>query len=371
MTGIRQPLANFYGDFLASFPAWKVALLCGRLDLYRGSLSMRWGPPPLWSYGPVQHIVTLPLLAFPTLRSAYVAWLFVNFVFVAVAIAAAARMTGSALVAIVMFLNFNPLYEALTQRTIELFELMLLFAAYAWYRRRAESACGFAIGTAAMAKFLPLIYLPWLVLKRRYRAAAAALAVIVPVTIATQLVLGWQNSTIFKQLRQGSFLDSGLNQSLAGAVIRVLQVTRSSLSPATVSRVVIVVAFIALAVLLVRGRAGTEDLEYGLLAEAMVLLLPHNQNYYFVFLVLPYVLLFARYRTTWPPRAWLLALSFFLVAMPIPLSIVSRVAGRDVFQMVLDAAIPFAGAMVLAARLGAEIVRTPTDAPAMSATPSA
>jgi hypothetical protein len=52
-TGIRQPLANFKGDFLASFPAWKVALLCGRLDLYAGSLAQKWGPPPIWHYGPV------------------------------------------------------------------------------------------------------------------------------------------------------------------------------------------------------------------------------------------------------------------------------------------------------------------------------
>ena len=65
-TGVRQPLANFYGDFLASFPAWKVASLAGRLDLYAGSLARQWGPPPIWHYGPVLHLITIPLLSFPS-----------------------------------------------------------------------------------------------------------------------------------------------------------------------------------------------------------------------------------------------------------------------------------------------------------------
>jgi len=321
ITGVRQPLANFSGDFLASFPAWKVALLCGRLDLYRGSLSNKWGPPPIWHYGPLEHVITLPLFAFPTLRSAYVAWLFVNIAFVAISIALAARVARSALVAIVVFLNFNPLYEALTLRTIELFELILLFAAYLLYERRRDAACGFAIGTAAMAKFLPLIFIPWLILKGRWRAVAAALAVIVPTAVLTQIVLGWQNSGILKQLREGSFLTGETNQSLSGAVVWLLYWTRSGLSPATVSRVLIVAGLIALSILMVRGRRrGADAPEYGLLCVAMVLLLPHNQNYYFVFLLLPYLLLYARYRTSWPPRrSWALAVSFFLVAMPIPL----------------------------------------------------
>lgn len=355
-TGIRQGLANFQGDFLASFPAWKVASLCGRLDLYRDSLSSKWGPPPIWHYGPVLHLVTLPLFAFPTLRSAYVAWLFVNLVFLAITMAIAARIVDDARVAIIVFLNFNPLYEALTQRTIELFELMLLFTAYALYQRRRDTACGFAIGTAAMTKFLPLIYLPWFVLKRRWRALGAALAVIVPVAVAAQIFLGWQNSGTVKQLREGSFLANATNQSISGMVIRVLRWAHSTLSASTISRVLIVVGLIALSALMVRcRRAGADDLEYSLLAAAMVLLPPHNQNYYFVFLLLPYLVLYARDRNRWPRNAWLLALSFFLVALPIPLSVVQRITGLDVFRLYLSAGVPFAGAAMLVAVLVTEI----------------
>lgn len=358
LTGIRAPLANFYGDFLAAFPAWKVALLTGRLDLYAGSLASQWGPPPIWHYGPVLHLVTLPLMAFPTLRSAYLAWLIVCYVFVIAAAVIAARLIDDAFVVFLVFCNFNPLYEALTQRTIELFELLLLFAAFALWRRRRDGACGAAIGTAVMAKFLPMIYLPWLVLKRRWRALAGALAVIVPVAIATQLVLGWQNSGILKQLREGSFLSSELNQSLSGVVIRLLTWTHSTLPPATISRALIVIGLIALSafMLRLRRREDVDDLEFGLLAAAMVLLPPHNENYYFVFLLLPYLFLYARYRGGgWTWRAALLAVSFFLVAMPIPFSILNRLTGLDAFALYLRAAIPFAGATLLVIVLGAEI----------------
>ena len=135
ITGVRQPLANFYGDFLASFPSWKLASLTGRLDWFYGSLAEYWAKPPVWHYGPVEHLITLPLFAFASLRQAYVAWLIVCYAFVAITMLIAKRIVGDWFVVILVFFNFNPLYEALTERTIELFELMLLFAAYALYRR--------------------------------------------------------------------------------------------------------------------------------------------------------------------------------------------------------------------------------------------
>src|SRR5438445_5965842 len=78
MSGVRQPLGNFYGDFLASFPSWRLSVLSGRLDMYRGSLAAEWAADagdghPLWHYGPVEHLVTLPLFAFRDLRTAYTA----------------------------------------------------------------------------------------------------------------------------------------------------------------------------------------------------------------------------------------------------------------------------------------------------------
>jgi hypothetical protein len=95
LSGIRQPLQNFYGDFLAAFPSWRLSVLLGRMDLYRGSLAQKWAtmfrPEPVWQYGPVLHLITLPLFAFHDLHRAYVAWLFATYAFLLAALAIAWR----------------------------------------------------------------------------------------------------------------------------------------------------------------------------------------------------------------------------------------------------------------------------------------
>ena len=77
-----------------------------------------------------------------------------------------------------------------------------------------------------MAKFLPLIFLPWLVLKRKWDALGGALLVILPIVVVTEFVLGWENSGILIQLGQGSFFNAELNQSLAGMVAYFLFAAR-------------------------------------------------------------------------------------------------------------------------------------------------
>jgi hypothetical protein len=346
MAGVRQPLANFYSDFLASFPSWTMAFFFGRLDLYNGSLASYWGPPPIWHYGPLLHAVTTPLLAFPSLRSAYVVWLFVNYAVVALTAVMAIRIldngkptAATTLVVVFVFCNFNPLYEALTQRNIELLELLLLFAAYALLRRGRESASGAAVGAAAMAKFLPLIFLPWFVLKRKWDALNGALAVILPIIVVTEFVLGWENSGILKQLLGGGLIRNELDQSLAGIVGRLVAIPIARHGA-------IVIGLVALCVLMLRVRRceGAEDLEWGVLIVAMVLLPPHNQQYYFVFFLFPYLMLFARYRQRWSWRAAVLAVSFLLVAMPLPFSLF----GPNAFSLYLRGGIPFIGAVLLA-----------------------
>jgi hypothetical protein len=359
--GVRQPLSNFYGDFLAAFPSWRLSVLFGRLDLFHGSLAEHWagyfGHGLSWHYGPLLHFVTMPLFAFPTLRSAYVAWLFVNYAIVAATAVVAAyavddgRPTlSTAVVVFVLFANFNPLYEALTERVIELSELLLLFAAFAWLRRGKDAASGAAIGAAAMMKFLPLIFVPHFVLKGRWRGVAGACGVIAIVAVATQLVFGWQNSGIFHQLAGGAMIDNELDQSLAGIVARLVH----SRAAAGIVVAVALIAFCAL-MLRVRRREDRDDLEWGMLMVAMVLLPPHNEQYYFVFLLFPYLMLYARYRKRWSWRAMPAALSFLLVAMPVPFSLF----GPKAFSLYLQAGIPFIGAMLLAGVLVWELSACP------------
>lgn len=347
-TGIRQPLRSFYGDFLASFPSWRIASLLGRLDLYNGSLARYWarkfGSDAVWHYGPVMHAVTLPLYAFPDLRAAYVAWLFASYAFLAIALWLLTReleLGPARWIALLAALNFVPLYEALTQRNIEIFEMVLIVAAFAVLRRKRLAAAGVLIGVAAMTKFLPLIFLPYFAVKRMWRALAAAAITIVPIAVAAQFVLGWEHSGILIQLRRGGFLNSVMNQSVSGAVIRILDWTHSSLPAPLLSRIAIVVALIALSWLFVTLRRceGIEDLEWAMLITAMVLLPPHNQQYYFILLIFPFFALLAR--GLYP---WWLAATYALVGAPLPF----RLLGPQAFQSYLLAGIPFLGAAILA-----------------------
>ena len=418
-SGIKQPLANFHGDFLASFPSWRLSILLGRQDLFKGSLAeewarmvdpqlawvyaaarfvfsgikrgllasfpswrlsvwqgrldlfkgslaelarMVWDPHPLWHYGPVEHLVTLPLFAFSDLRSAYTAWLVANYAFLIGCLALAFRAFHSgrskwiwrSAVAIAV-LNYGPLYEALTQRNIEIFELLLIFAAFALMLRGRQTASGFAIGLAAMTKFLPLIFLPYFVVKRRFRTLAASMLVIALIAVATEAVFGWRYSGIVVQLRRGGLIESELDQSLAGMVIRLFVWTGSPLSLAMlISRGAIVLALAGLCWLFLRARncIAIEDIEWSTLIVAMVLLPPHNENYYFVLLLFPYLALLARELRPGAPahraRRWWLVISFILTGTVVPMSALSALTGKNIFSIYLQSGIPFIGAAVLA-----------------------
>jgi Glycosyltransferase family 87 len=363
-SGVKQPLHNFYGDFLASFPSWRVSVLLGRLDLYRGSLAEYWalkfgGQHPLWHYGPVEHLVTLPLFAFSDLRAAYIAWLIVNYGFVAGILVFAFRGFDSGRprwvwrsVAAIAILNYSPFYEALTQRDIEIFELLLIFVAYAMTRRGRETASGATIGLAIMTKFLPAVFLPYFLVKRKLRVLGSAAVVVAVIAIATEAVFGWRYSGIVVQLRRGGLINSELDQSLAGMILRLLAWTRSSLPPALLIRGATVLALLGLSWLFLRARNCTtiEDLEWSTLLVAMVLLPPHNEQYYFVFLLFPYLALTARELQPGRPHdtaRWWLAISFLLTGA-VPLAIISRLIGRSVFSPYLAFGLPFVGAAILA-----------------------
>lgn len=367
MSGIRQPLANFYGDFLASFPSWQLSVLFRRLDLYNGSLAEEWalkfgGGHPLWHYGPVEHLVTLPLFASSDLRSAYTAWLIANYAFLIGILALAFRVFDCGRskwvwwsLAAIAVLNYGPLYEALTQRNIEIFELLLIFAAFELMLRGHETASGGVIGLAAMTKFLPLIFLPYFLVKGRFRALASSLIAIALIAIATQAVFGWRYSGIIVQLRHGGLVSSQLDQSLAGMITRLFVWTGASLSSAMLmSRGAIVLALLALSWLFLRARncAAIEDLEWTTLIVAMVLLPPHNENYYFVLLLFPYLALLARElrpgAATHRARRWWLAISFILTGTVVPLSVLSRMTKVNIFSTYLTLGIPFIGAAILA-----------------------
>ena len=367
-TGVRLALANFYGDFLSNFPSSVIAAWAYRPDFYAGSLAERWLPPPVWGFGPVFNVITLPLLWLPSLPAAYRVWLAANYAFlIATAwllyrlLLAGRRDLVTATAFGFLFLNYYPLYEALIQRTVEIFELLLIAIAMTCYAKRRDGAAGAVIGAAAMTKFLPAIFVGQFWLARRWRAFWTALGVIVVLGVAGQLTLGWQNNFVIRLLleRDEAYMPSITNQALSGLVLRTAHAAGQDALAPLIAKLLIVVLLAAMSVWLLRiRRCGDWQLEWGLLCVAMVMLIPHNENYYSIFFLVPYAVLLARalqhqLRDRW--SAPLAAASFLLIGWPIPLSVVDRVLEQSVAVILLNASVPVYGAALLAGALILEL----------------
>ena len=369
-TGVLFAMTNFFGDFLSNFPSGRIAAWCGRSDFYVGTLAERWNPIPSWGFGPVFHLVTLPLFAFPSLQEAYRIWLAVNAVLLLAAggvlyrVAFPQRRTLATLTLCgFAMLNYYPLYEALIQRTIEIFEFLLVVTAMALYARRRDAAAGSLVGCAAMTKFLPGILVPYFLLKRRWRAAGWALAVIAALALLAQATLGWQHNFIVNYLLDGDIAYHGdlRTQSVVGIVYRTLTSLGIQGSWIGIGKALIVCCAMALAWLMVRFRTrGEWTLEWSLLMVAMVMLLPHSQNYYLLFLLIPYTVLLGRLLEERLPAAWGVwwGASFLLTGWPIPLSLMDRLLGRSFADLLFSYSIPGVGVALLVALLVMALYKT-------------
>ncbi len=373
-TGVMVAYENYYGDFLANFPAPTVAGWTGQWSVYADSLAHKWHPPPRWGFGPVFHLVTLPLLLSSRLAISYRVWLFVNYCFLALALVILYREAigphvtiGRLAIVGGLTLNYYPLYEALIQRNIEIFELTLIAVAMACYAKRRDGWAGAVVGMAAMTKFLPGILVPYFLLKRRRRAFVSSVCVILSLGVGAQFAFGWQHNWVVQQLVQGSYLEMPLNQAVSGAVLRLAVRLGHPTLGIRVSQALIAILVAGLAWYLWRRRASDEwQIEWALLVVAAIMLPPHNQNYYLTLLLIPYLVLlgklFAAPRLNrW--RASLLGLSWFLTGWPLPLSVVERAVGTSFLaELLLAASVSLWGVILLVGLLVTETTARPLTA---------
>lgn len=355
-TGVLYALTNSWGDFLFNFPAAPIAAWANRFSWYADGPIHTYHPSPQWSYGPFFNLVTLPLLLFESLTEAYRVLLVVNYGFLVLSgwllyrLAIATRVT---LVPVTIFgfllLNYFPLYEALIQRNIEIFELLLIVWAMTLYARRRDARVGVLIGVAAMTKILPGIFVPYLALKRRWRAFWAAVIVMGVIGILTQPLLGWQHSWVVKAAGR-LYTTSHLNQAVSGPVIRLAGTLGVPEYGVPISLALIAILAILLCWVMWRFRHHEHwKLEWSLLLVAMIMLPQYNQNYYLTFLLVPYAVLLGmvlRQEAGRPSKA-VLGISFFLTGWPIPLSLVDRVLGPLSIERLLAASISFWGVALL------------------------
>jgi alpha-1,2-mannosyltransferase len=117
---------------------------------------------------------------------------------------------------------------------------------------------GVGIGLAAGAKLIPLIFIPYLLLTRRYRQAATAAGVFVATVALGYAVLPKDSDTywvhrLFLNANRIVFLGTRGNQSLRGVLIRLAGSVNSGTVPWIVALILVVVAGLVAAAVLYRA----------------------------------------------------------------------------------------------------------------------
>ena len=193
------------GDLLSAFPgpftlrashAWP--WLTG--DWIESEMAWNGGPKILmWNYGPVLHIITLPFALASTYLQAMRLILLVDYGLVAATFALwihllfpGRRQPFVWIGILCVWLNYFPLLEALTGREIEIFELFLITVGIWALRQHREIPAGVAFGVAAMTKFLPAVFIPYLFVKGYRRGGWVAALTALSIALIAQPLLGWQ-----------------------------------------------------------------------------------------------------------------------------------------------------------------------------------
>ena len=118
---------------------------------------------------------------------------------------------------------------------------------------------GFGIGIAAGVKLTPLIFIPYLLLIRRYRQAATAAVVFAATAAVGYAVLPRDSGTywadgLFGKANRIVFLGTRGNQSLRGILTRLAGSVSAGTAPWIVAAVLVAIAGLAAAALLYRAR---------------------------------------------------------------------------------------------------------------------
>ena len=106
-----------------------------------------------------------------------------------------ARLSGAMVVALVLlWANFSPLYGVLAIKNVELWELALIAVAIAAMLRNRRWIAAWSIAAAALVKMLPLVFVPYLLLRDRKTFAYTLMALGVILTasqVAYGTAMGW------------------------------------------------------------------------------------------------------------------------------------------------------------------------------------
>jgi hypothetical protein len=205
--------------------------------------------------------------------------------------------------------------------------LLLITAAYAALRARRNVAAGALLALGASLKVFPAVLGGYLLLRRRWAAAASAVAVGLGLLAATSLLLGvnlyWTWLGVMSRTQEDrSWVGEPAHISLPAFFTRLFT-ARTTTTPIVawepLAQLLIVLS--SLAVLAAAGYAiwrarGRDDVAYALTVVSMLLITPVSGQYNLVIAALPLAVAAARARDDWRRYGTWLVATCVLLTLP-------------------------------------------------------
>jgi len=388
-SAVLQAWTMVNGDFASAFPG----PLTLRVSQHWSWSARDWIAPAMaehhmgmtaWNYGPVLHVVTLPFAFASSRIQALRLVLLVDYALIACTFVIWIRLLFPGrrrlfawLGLLCIWLNHFPLLEALVGREIEIFELFLITVGIWALRKEREILAGVAFGLAAMTKFLPVVFIPYLFVKGYRRGGAAAAITVASIALLAQVGLGWERSVTLAQASSENiaavFPTAYANQALTNVLYKTFTAFNinnprpPTLYPYPLRAIgtgLNAMVILATAWFVVRWRHDRFlEVECALLMIVMCLIPSHSNTYYFIF-VLPAlsVAVAALSQRSTPRTPWLkpvlaaaIALTGFLLPMK-AFEVLTHIPGVLVARVLQGWSLPFYGA-ILACGLMVELHR--------------
>src|SRR3989338_248212 len=201
-SGLLPATQALRGDFGAVFPAPALAASL-RPDFPINQFWAVWHGDTVWYYGPMFHVLTLPLFLAPSWNMVPPLWALVNLIAVVAAFAfcwrlaapASSTARGEHLALLAgLWLLYQPLVNCFAQGNIELIELAVILGAIGLAHRGRLVSAGVVLGIGTMTKLLPVGFLVWLGVRGSRRALMAGGITIALIAALTAVTLGWEHS---------------------------------------------------------------------------------------------------------------------------------------------------------------------------------
>lgn len=316
---------NLYcGELISNFPFF-FRLQNYNLPLYnalRSTLCPPW-VNDAWFYGPIHHLWLFPLTFlvhdldtfFRSLLIVYIFLVIFSILFLYQGITKKNQNYLFLLLICTITLGSFPLLDNLIQRNVELLELFLIAAAFLHLKRNHNYFAGGLLCLAAMSKLLPFVFLPYLIVKRKFKVVIGFLSMFILIAIINQISLQWKNCEVFNYNTMKGvgapsldvIFGTALLQPIShcgGSLYTFIQTFITKIDMSTGYMPIIIYKtndffiinwlffFLAFSILVISlyvffrtGKDGNILYEFSIVSLMMLLLSPHTNPHYYIFIL--------------------------------------------------------------------------------------